>query len=196
MRIIVFDFDGTITTKDSFLEFIKFTKGKFRFYKGLVLFVPLLCAFKLKLYPNWKAKERIFSYFFKEDSMDQFNKWGEEFSHKINHIIRKKALKAIQIHLSKGDKVVIVSASIENWIYPWATLQGINDVLATKVEKDKYDKLTGRFLSANCYGQEKVNQVLKHFPNRNQYELWVYGDSRGDKELIEIADYGWYNKFK
>jgi hypothetical protein len=70
--IIAFDFDGTITSRDTFFEFIKFIKGEKRFYTGLLLYSPLLIAYKMKLYPNWKVKEKIFSYFFKGISMPEF----------------------------------------------------------------------------------------------------------------------------
>ena len=56
--------------------------------------------------------------------------------------------------------------------------------------------MTGNFLSRNCYGEEKVRRLLELEPNRNSYILYAYGDSKGDKELIEFADKGWYNKFK
>ena len=194
--IAVFDFDGTITKKDTLLEFIKFSKGKKSFYLGFFLFSPLLVAMKLKLYPNWKAKQKIFSYFYKGVKIEQFNDWGNRFSAKINKIVRPKALETIQIHKEKGNKIVIISASIENWILQWAEKVNVNMVLATKIEINKKGLLTGQFLTKNCYGQEKVNRLLKVFPYRNDYKLVVYGDSRGDKELIDFADEGFYNKFK
>ena len=69
-------------------------------------------------------------------------------------------------------------------------------VLATKIETNKKGLLTGKFLSKNCYGQEKVNRLLELFPDRNNYILIAYGDSPGDKEFIELSDKGYYNKFK
>lgn len=74
--VAVFDFDGTLIRKDSFLEFIKFAFGKRAFLTGFFLNSPYLVAFKLKLYPNWKAKERVFSYFFRGMSYEQFCRLG------------------------------------------------------------------------------------------------------------------------
>jgi len=194
--IAVFDFDGTITRKDSLLEFIKFSKGKRQFYFGFFLFSPLLIAMKLKLYPNWKAKQNLFSYFYKGISVEKFNDWGKDFSSEIDKIVRPKALETIKSHKENNDKTVIISASIENWIKPWAEKTGVETVLATKIETDKNGLLTGRFLTKNCYGQEKVNRLLEVFPDRNNCKFIAYGDSRGDKELIQFADEGFYNKFK
>ncbi|MCE5175160.1 MAG: HAD-IB family hydrolase [Bacteroidales bacterium] len=196
MKIVVFDFDGTITTKDTFLEFIKFTKGNRRLLFGLFFLSPVLVVYLLKLYPNWKTKQLVFSHFFKGTTLEQFNKWGESFLVKIERMSRLKAIETIKRHQSESDKVVVVSASIENWIKPWAYEMGIDLVLATRLEVNENGKLTGNFLTKNCYGQEKVNRILELFPDRNSYSLTVYGDSRGDKELIEYADKGWYNLFK
>ena len=192
--IAVFDFDGTITRKDTLLEFIKFSEGSRQFYFGFFLFSPLLVAMKLKLYPNWKAKQKLFSYFYKGVSIRQFNEWGDRFSFEIDKIARPKAIEKIISHKEKGNKIIIISASIENWIKPWAEKSGVEIVLATKIETDKNGLLTGKFLTRNCYGQEKVNRLLEVFPDRNEYKLIAYGDSRGDKELINFADEGFYNK--
>ena len=61
------------------------------------------------------------------------------------------------------------------------------NVLGTQIEV-KNGNLTGRFLTKNCYGQEKVNRILALYPDRNTYYLIAYGDSRGDKELLAFAD--------
>ena len=189
--IAVFDFDGTLTRKDTFLEFIKFSKGKWRFYFGFLLFSPLLVAMKLKLLPNGKIKQCIFSYFYKGVSIEKFNNWCQGFSPEIDKIIRPKVLETLK---SNKNKVIIISASVENWIRPWAEKTGVEAILATKIETDNNDLLTGKFLTKNCYGEEKVNRLLSAFPNRSEYTLIAYGDSRGDRELIEFADEGFYNK--
>ena len=197
MKIVAaFDFDGTITNKDTLLEFISYTKGKKKLYRGLIKFLPYLILMKLKLYPNWKLKEIIFSYYFKGISLNQFNEWGENFSIKISSIVRPKAVLAIENHLKNGDNVIIISASIENWIIPWAKKIGLINVLSTKIEVDKTGKLTGKFLTKNCYGLEKVKRLVEIYPIKESFELIAYGDSDGDKELIKFADKGFYNKFK
>jgi phosphoserine phosphatase len=56
--------------------------------------------------------------------------------------------------------------------------------------------LTGRFLTKNCYGQEKANRILALYPNRSEYHLTAYGDSRGDKELLAFADESHYKPFR
>jgi HAD superfamily hydrolase (TIGR01490 family) len=193
--IAVFDFDGTITKKDTLLEFIKFSRGKLRFYLCFLLFLPMIILMKIKLLSNQKVKQLVFTYLYKGESIETFNKWGTEFSLVINKMLLPKAVEALKLHKDNGNKIVIVSASIENWIKPWADKIGVDMVLATKIETDKKGLLTGRFLTKNCYGREKVSRLLKVFPNRDNYTLFAYGDSRGDKELIEFAEEGFYRRF-
>ena len=50
--IAFFDFDGTITTHDTFLEFIRFCKGTSAYYMGFLLNAPYLVAMKMKPMPR------------------------------------------------------------------------------------------------------------------------------------------------
>jgi len=193
--IAVFDFDGTITNKDTFLEFIRYTKGNLFFLYGFFLHLPLLIAYILKIYPNWKIKQKLFSYFFKGMKLKYFNLICEEFCHNTFGIIRSEAKNAIQKHIDANDTLVIISASINNWVRPFADKLTIPIVLCTEIEIDLNDCLTGKFSTPNCYGQEKVNRLLQIFPQRDNYYLIAYGDSSGDKELMNYADENFYKKF-
>jgi len=194
-KIAVFDFDGTVTTKDTFLKFIKFAKGNPAFYIGFLLYSPVILAYKLKLYPNWKAKQLVFNYFFKGMDYSEFALLGKRFVENVEAIIRPLATDEISFHMLQGTKVYIITASIYEWVFPWCIKNGIESLLATSIEIDSAGKLTGKFLSVNCYGREKIQRLLEKEPDRNSYTLFAYGDSRGDKELIEFADKGWFKKF-
>lgn len=186
--IAAFDFDGTITRKDSLLEFIKFTKGVTAFYIGLFLYAPLLVAYKLRLYPNWKVKQSFFSHFFKNMPYSEFCHWGELFAPPIDAMINQSIFQKLIRHQQQDDEVYIVSASVKEWILPWARKAGISHMIATEVEVDGQGRLTGRFASRNCYGQEKVNRFLAEEPRRESYYLYAYGDSRGDRYMLDLAD--------
>lgn len=194
MRIIaVFDFDGTITQKDTLLEFIKFSKGKWSFLKGFLYYSPLLVAYKLRLYPNWKVKQKIFSYFFKDMKYEVFCQLGLKFKEKINNIVKEAQIEKLTKHLEHGDTVYVISASIEEWILPWCHDFGKINVLGTKIEVID-GIITGKLQTKNCYGQEKVNRLLEKEPNRDSYYLYAYGDSKGDKEILAFADKGFLCK--
>ncbi len=190
--IVAFDFDGTLTTKDSFVEFIKFSKGKFQFYFGFLLFAPVLVAMKLHLIANWKVKQWVISYFFKGMTLQDFNLQCEKFSTKIDIILRPETIEKLKNYQQNGSEICIVSASVENWLLPWCKTMGIHNVFATKLEINEHQILTGHLFGKNCYRQEKVNRLMKAFPNREKYYLIAYGDSSGDKEMLAYANEGYW----
>ncbi len=190
--VAVFDFDGTLTRKDTFAEFVKFAKGRFAFFKGVMLCSPFILAYKLGFYSNDKAKERLFSYFFKGESYHSFQELGKKFQSEIKKFENKDVVRLLLRHLKEQNQVYVISASIEEWVRPWCESLGMVKVLGTQIEVDGNGFLTGKFQSENCYGQEKVNRLMMIEPNRKQFYLLAYGDSRGDKEMIEYADKGIY----
>ena len=191
-RVVAFDFDGTLTKKDSFIECIKFSKGKANFYLSLPYIGVVWYLSKLKLISTHKAKEKIFSHFYKGLPKIKFKEYCNNFIEPINYMLRDDAKSTIEKHLKNQCKILIVSASIENWIQPWAIANGIETVLATQIEIDSRGNLTGRFSSLNCNKEEKVNRLLQKYPNIKEYYLTVYGDTNGDKALMKIADKVFY----
>ena len=89
-KVAVFDFDGTLTTKDTFVEFIKYACGAWKFFFGFLLYSPLLVLMKLRLYPNWKCKQKVFSFFFKGMDHNEFRRYCDQFSEKIEEIKNPK----------------------------------------------------------------------------------------------------------
>lgn len=192
--IAVFDFDGTITTVDTLFDFIRFYYAFPRFLWGLFALSPVLILFKLGFISNDKAKERLFSYFFKGKTLSEFNAICEKYKNRINQTLRSQAIDKVKFHQQEGHIVLINSASIYNWILPWAQSIGIESVIGTEVEV-KEGVITGKFKGENCYGVEKVKRFLELYPYRDTYQLYVYGDSSGDKPLLDIADFPFYKEF-
>lgn len=193
--IAAFDFDGTITKYDSLLFFIWYSVNIYKLSFGTLKMLPTLLLYKLKVIPNYRAKEKLFGMFYRNLTLSAFDDLGVRFVPNLNKMIKPEAMQKLDWHRQMNHEIVIISASVENWINPWAKANGINTVLATQIEV-KNQKLTGKFLSKNCYGAEKVNRLLSEFPDKNEYELYFYGDSNGDKELLAIADYPFYRKFE
>ena len=187
-KIVIFDFDGTLTTNDTLIAFIRYACGNAAFVWGFLLHAHLLVLMKLSLYPNWKAKQKVFSYFFKGMTIEAFNSLCQSFAADNRELLRPKGIQLIAQAKEEGADVLIVSASIDNWVQPFFPHVR---VLGTQIEVND-GCLTGRFLTKNCYGQEKVNRILTLYPDRNTYHLTAYGDSRGDKELLAFADEAHY----
>ena len=198
-KIYCFDFDGTLTTSDTLLEFIKYAKGTSRFLMVFLMYSPLLVLMKLHLYPNWKAKQQIFAHLFAGMRIEKFDALCRDFAEESQHLLRPKGITLMHEALVAGAQVFIVSASIDNWVRPFFDIRNLKgvQVLGTQIEVED-GKLTGRFKSNNCYGKEKVHriaEVLKSF-KRSEYEIEAFGDSRGDKEMLAFADKGHFKPFR
>ena len=185
--VAVFDFDGTLTQDDTFIKFVRFTRGDLRFISGLFLNSHYLFLYFLRIYPNGKMKQRLFSYYFKGEKLETFQKLGEDFARHIKaNSEQVKKLKELQ---RAGAKVYVITASVEEWVKPFCDTLGSVTVIGTKIEsRDGF--LTGCFSTKNCFGEQKVKRLLEAEPNRSEYFLYAYGDSRGDDEMLAFADMG------
>lgn len=193
--IAFFDFDGTITTKDTLLEFIKYVKGNRRFVTGFLLNSPYLVAYKLNVISNQRAKEKVITYFFKNTPLPEFQKWCDAFAaEKIPALLRPKAAAELQKLQQSGAEIVIVSASFGNWIQAWAAKNTFR-LIATKPEL-RDGKLTGRIAGKNCHGLEKVRRIHELFTLSQYDDVHAYGDSSGDKPMLALATQAHYKPFQ
>src|ERR1700754_5031841 len=118
--LVLFDFDGTITNKDSFLDFIFFSTPKIKVIIGLLYTALLVAAYKLKLMARDRAKENVFSFFFKNMAEKKILDLGEAYCNsRINKILRKDALEALAVQQQLDREICIVTASASYWIKPW-----------------------------------------------------------------------------
>lgn len=203
--IAFFDFDGTITRKDTLLEFIRFSQGWLNFCIGFFLTSPWILAYKLKLISNQRAKEKVLAYFFKDYPISRFQQQCDLFSVDVlPGLIRPKALQEIERLKRKGTSIVIVSASPENWIREWAG-QVHAALIATRLEtrspldREKpigESRLTGKIEGVNCYGLEKVRRIREAYSLADYTEIRAYGDSSGDKPMLQLGTVAFYKPFQ
>jgi HAD superfamily hydrolase (TIGR01490 family) len=194
-RIAFFDFDGTITSKDTLLEFIKFNKGPFRFYAGFLLNSPWLVAYRLKIISNQAAKEKILGFFFRNTTLAQFQQDCDRFAAgRLPSLIRPKALQEIDRLREAGATIVLVSASPENWIKGWAAEKGM-ELLATRLSI-KDDRLTGKIAGLNCHGEEKVSRIRQVYTLSDYSDIYTYGDTSGDKPMLRLGTASFFKPFR
>jgi HAD superfamily hydrolase (TIGR01490 family) len=192
--IAFFDFDGTITTKDTLLEFIRFSKGTFLFYLGFLLNAHYLAAYKLKIISNQTAKQKILRFFFGKMPLNEFEKICDDFAkHKIPALIRPKAIREIKKLKSLEVEVVIVSASPENWIQQWVNQMQLK-LIATRLEV-KRDRITGKINGRNCHGREKVNRIRELYTLSDYDTIYAYGDSGADRYMMDLATISFFKPF-
>lgn len=198
-RIYCFDFDGTLTRRDTLIAFIVFARGWFRLFLGFGLYAPLLLLMKCGLLDNGRMKERIFALYFKGMSISRFNDCCTRFAIQATNLWRPSGVQAVRKALDGKHRVLVVSASVDNWVsacFAQAGLYGV-EVLGTLPEVVN-GRLTGRFATPNCYGEEKVRRIQDALlmKPRETYHITAYGDSRGDKAMLTYADEAFYKPFE
>ncbi len=194
-RVVAFDFDGTYTLHDSLPQFLKQSFGKWSYLWGLLLCLPWIALFKLRLLRGGQAKERLISHFVKGMPQERFRQLGEQFQQSQSRLTRPEAERAMQEALKAGDQVLVVTASIVDWVKPWFKDKDVT-VLGTELEADAEGVLTGRFATPNCNGAEKWRRIVEAVPDVEQRELVVYGDSRGDNVMLSHADKAYFRDFE
>lgn len=187
MNIAFFDFDGTITRTDSFALFLRHILGR-KFYVKLAQNLHILVLYKLGFISNSRAKEGVLRSCLRGMSEGEFQAHCAEFLPALDGICKDSALARMAWHKEQGDRVVLVSASFEEYLGVWARKIGI-EVIATKMEVQG-GKLTGRFATPNCYGAQKVARIRAQFDLAQFDEIYAYGDTKGDKEMLELASEG------
>lgn len=192
--LALFDFDGTITSKDTLLAFVKYTHGSAKLMKGLVFLAPFLMLYKFGFLSSHDAKERVFTHFYKGWTATYFNKMAQNFANDyLPHITKKSATDRIEWHHQQGHRVIVVSASIENYLKPWCERWGVECIGTKMVEKD--GSITGKIEGRNCRRQEKVNRINNYLNPDAYEEIYVYGDSSGDQEMLQLATQPFYKAF-
>ena len=93
-----------------------------------------------------------------------------------------------------GAEVVIVSASAENWLQQWCSVHQLQ-LMGTRLEI-KNDLVTGKIENLNCHGKEKVNRINAAFDLSQYSEIYCYGDTKGDKPMLELATFSFYKPFR
>lgn len=194
--IAAFDFDGTITYRDTLVPFIIYSRGWFRLIWAVMRHFPLLCSYMLGNKSRQEVKETFLTQLFQGFPISQVREWGLQFAEtKLAEKIRPAALKRLQWHQKQGHQCVLVSANLDVYLNPWAEKMGFERVITSIVASDAESKVTGKLVGANCWGPEKKKRLDTALGSRNRYLLYAYGDSLGDKEMLAYADYPFYNLF-
>jgi HAD superfamily hydrolase (TIGR01490 family) len=194
MKLALFDFDGTITTEDSLLEFIIFVRGKTRFVIGIFALSPILFGYAIGIVNHKIAKQWILRMFFRGMSKEHMEELGIEFIHqRLPQILNPHALDRIRWHQSEGHEVVVVSASAPPWIEPWCKANQVK-VICTQLEFSE-KRFTGKISGRNCRGKEKVSRIQENYNLDDVEFVYAYGNSKGDKPMLALANESHYRVF-
>lgn len=193
-KIAAFDVDGTLTFTDSFTLFLRYVAGREGYFLKMASLTPVFITYALKIISRDEAKNHLISKFFKDMDYQQYIEKCHDFAKNAYPlIVRKDGLEAVANHIKNNENPIIVSASLEDYLKPWGESIGMKTVLATRLEV-KGGKLTGQMLGKNCRAEEKLARIRELYPNAEI--VAAYGDSRGDKEMLEAATKPYYRFLK
>jgi HAD superfamily hydrolase (TIGR01490 family) len=193
--VAAFDFDCTLTRRDTLLPFLLHTLGAGAVARHALVLSPTLAAYALGLVNNGVAKERVLVRCLGGKRWDELQQEAEQFAlFVLPGLLREEAMQRLDWHKRQGHRCVVISASLELYVRPWAQRAGFDEVIATHLETREDGRITGKLSGENCFGIEKTRRLQALLGARDGYTLYAYGDSRGDRELLSLADYAYYRK--
>ena len=190
-RIFLFDFDGTITSKDSFILFTYFSVD---FSKFLEYWVHAIYFLTFKTKTKSEVKEFFFIKYFENFKEEDFNKICHEFILKYFKKIVKQSFLDYILKLHDNDRVVVVSASIKYYLEPWCKEMNF-ELLCTELETMD-SKITGRFSTPNCNYNQKVERINDLVNLEEFSKVYVFGNSEGDYDMMSLGTKSFYKYFK
>ena len=194
--VAAFDFDGTLTRRDTLFPFLLYAAGPVKFFYNILLLSPTLAAYALGFLRNDLAKNKVLHCFLAHKNMTTLQQLAINFAAlKLPKLLRSEAMQRLHWHQQQGHRCVVVSASLEIYLQPWASKIGIEDVLGSKLAMHFNGTYSGNLDGENCFGIVKMQRLEALLGSRNGYTLYAYGDSRGDKELLSAADFPFYKSF-
>jgi phosphatidylglycerophosphatase C len=193
-RLALFDFDGTITSRDTMFGFVFHARGAVRTLLGLAWLSPMLVAHVLGLVPSERAKVLLLRHFFAGERRERLAALGRSFVAHIDAITRPEARARLDWHRQSGHDVVVVSASLDLWLAPWAEHYGLR-VLCTGAHWDG-EVFTGALSTPNCNGASKEERVRAELDLEAYEFVYGYGDSAGDAEMLALADEVHFRPFR
>ncbi|WP_409432081.1 HAD-IB family phosphatase [Litorimonas sp. RW-G-Af-16] len=200
--LIVFDFDGTITTRDTFAMFLRYYAGPVRWFGKIMRLLPTFISYKLGLIDRHAVKKAVIKRFFAGESEAQMTARAQQFAAEvIPDLIRPGAHARLSEILSgpnaAPESLYICSASIAPYLKAWASSYSIHESHVLAVELQTEDgRLTGDISGYNIWGANKVRRIYDEFAPHSVVIEEAYGDTRGDKELLHAAKASFFRPFR
>lgn len=187
MDLALFDFDGTITIKGTYPGFVRLAILPPRRLVGGALLSPLLVGYHCRLVSDRAIRKAISRVGFWRDDPERLREVGQRYAEDVlPGLIRPCALDRIAWHKARGDRIVVVSASLDVYLHPWCRKHGV-EVICTEFETTREGRLTGRYVRGDCCGAEKAKRIRERYTLTDYATVHAYGDSEEDREMLEMA---------
>ena len=191
MNLALFDFDGTITTRDVYPGFLQYCSPRWRVVLGwMVLGVPYLLLKRGRFSPDRMRRLAAFVTF-AGASEQHVHAAGERYAREvIPALVRPEAAARIAWHRAQGDRIVVVSASMDAYLEPWCAEQGIELVCNHPAARE--GRLTDFFAKEDCANDAKLRRLAELLDLRDYEIVYAYGDTPADHAMLGAAHRRWY----
>ena len=185
--LVAFDFDGTLTYRDSFLAYLSWRAGRWGFWSGLPALAPNGVSW-LRDRDRGRLKEAFVTRYLKGAGRQDVERSARAFATaRSASLLRPDALHRWRDWRQRGARLIIVTASPEIIVAPFAHGLGADLLIGTRLAFDADDRVAGTLAGLNCRGAEKVARLKAVFGDDVRLEA-AYGDSDGDLEMLALAD--------
>ncbi len=188
--VAAFDFDGTITVRDTMSGFLREVAGTRALLTAAGLDLPRLLLAASGHGSRDEGKGRLLMRLFGGRATEEVVALGRRYGARlVAREIRSEMRARLRWHAERGHRVVIVSASLDTYLDEVGRLLGVDSVICTKLAVGADGAFTGRMDGGNCRGAEKARRLTAHLASLGGGTLgWAYGDSPGDREMLAMAE--------
>lgn len=186
MNLALFDFDGTLTTQETFAPFLRYAVPPLRRAWASVLLAPLVPLYRRGWMSGSTLRGTAARVALSGLDEARVREAGKRFAHDIvPGWLRPEAVAALRAHRDAGDRVIVVSGGFELLVAPWCASEGV-ECLASRLDV-REGRLTGRYLGAQCVGAEKANRVREQCDIAGFATIHAWGDTPEDDALLALA---------
>jgi phosphatidylglycerophosphatase C len=193
--IVAFDFDGTLTVRDSFTAFLRWRAGPLGFASGAIRLAPAALRYLFDR-DRGRIKAAAAGVFLGGLHRPELEALAEAFAERFApRLLRPDALAQWREQRAAGARLVIVTASPAFVVRPFADRLAADELIGTELAFDARDRFAGAFATPNCRGPEKVVRLEARFGPGLRLAA-AYGDTAGDREMLQIAAVKGYRVFR
>ncbi|MGM0983739.1 MAG: HAD-IB family hydrolase [Pseudomonadota bacterium] len=187
-----FDFDGTLTTGDTLMPFLKFVVGAPTYYAKLALVSPVLAAYFAKLLRNDITKQVVLKRYLVGYHIDDLFERGQRFSEEVvPAMLRPEGMERFRWHQEQGHACVLISASLDLYLAPWAREYGFDALFSSRLDILPDGRVSGALQGPNCHGETKRAKLMEYLACRKAACTYGYGDSSADDAMLSATDRGY-----
>lgn len=192
--VAYFDFDGTLSNKDTLIPFLIYCVGVFKFIAYLPRLLPVVVSYLLKIIDNQEAKQKTLTIVLKGWKEEDLLVKAKNFATThLNKYLIPETYAKLEWHREHKHQIILVSANLAIYLRFFAELHKIDHVIATEIEVVD-GVISGKLATPNCYAMQKVIRIKEYLAasNLNFDYAYGYGNSRGDHEMLLFVNEPYY----